>query len=327
MSGELAAAVAKAMRELRGVAHDARNKDQGYSYTSTEAVTAAARQVLAANGLAFFRCGAEVICDREPVEAKTRGGSTYTAEGGWLVSSWLLMHASGEERAIGPHKFPWATGPGRPRDKALGAAYTSSLGEMLRSLLLIDRPDEPECAEGRNDLDDEQPTQRVRVEAPKQAVSNTAAARTTPPPAECEKSSQSEPPAWARTDAKLAVLLEGGPLEPGAINAALNAIASLNRQTVPSENGASSHVVTRKDDGEWVCGCQVYPRHRKCRHTAIAELAHRATVLGDKYAMAGHLDALNAYDLPALAAELKTTDKLRPQSAGPWAYPKEEVTK
>lgn len=322
MSGELAAAVAKAMRELRGVAHDARNKDQGYNYTSTEAVTAAARQVLAANGLAFFRCGAEVICDREPVEAKTRSGSTYTAEGGWLVSSWLLMHSSGEERAVGPHKFPWATGPGRPRDKALGAAYTSSLGEMLRSLLLIDRPDEPECAEGRNDLDDEQPAQRARSEAPKQAAPKPAA-----------QTVQPEPPAWARADAKLAVLLEGGPLEPAAVNAALNAIASLNRQTVPSENGASAHTVTRQADGGWVCGCQGYVTHKKCRHCAVAELVHRATVLGDKYHLSGHIDVLapvgglGSYDLKALAAELETTDKLRPSSAGPWAWPRKDVVK
>lgn len=200
----------------------------------------------------------------------------------------------------------------------LGAALTYARRYAMQALLGLagDDDDDGETAEGRG-----------KLEAPKLAVSKPAAGRATPPPTECEKSSQSEPPAWARADAKLAVALEGGALEPAVIGAALNAIAALNRQTVPSENGASAHTVTRQADGVWVCGCQGYTTHKKCRHCAIAELTHRATVLGDKYAMAGHLDALAEYDLKALAAELETTDKLRPASAGPWAWPRKDVVK
>ena len=209
----------------------------------------------------------------------------------------------------------------------LGAALTYARRYAMQALLGLagDDDDDGEIAEGRG-----------KPEAPRQAVPNPAASRATPPPAECEKSSQSEPPAWARSDAKLAVTLEGGELTPGAINAALNAIASLNRQTVPSENGASAHTVTRQADGGWVCGCQGYTTHKKCRHCAIAELTHRATVLGDKYVMSSHIDALSGhgpladYDNKALGAELETTDRLRTQfapNAGPWAWPRKDVVK
>ena len=311
---ELHAALAQAMGELRGVHHDARNKEQGYDYTSTEAVVREVRRALAKCGLSFVRVSSEYVVDREPSEAKTRAGSTYTAEGGWLVSRWLLCHSSGEALPVGPHYFPWATGPGRPRDKALGAAYTSSLGEALRSVLLIDRPDEPECAEGRDDSDDPRPASQSAKQPAVREPDHSPRAQSP------QKSAQkSELPEWVRKDAKLAAMLAGKPIDSASLEDI--AFTFLRETDVPSENGAGVHHVKRDGAGAWLCGCKGFAAHKACRHCDIAELAHRADVLGDKWMMSqAALPTLKSEELKALLAETAELRAKLVSGAGPWVW-------
>ena len=313
---ELHAALAQAMGELRGVHHDARNKEQGYDYTSTEAVVREVRRALAKCGLSFVRVSSEYVVDREPAEAKTRSGSTYTAEGGWLVSRWLLCHSSGQALPVGPHYFPWATGPGRPRDKALGAAYTSSLGEALRSVLLIDRPDEPECAEGRDDSDDSRPVSRQETKAP--AVREPDRSPGAQPPQKTPQKSEALPE-WVRKDAKLAAMLAGRPIDSASLEEV--AFTFLRQTDVPSESGPGSHRVERDAAGAWSCGCKGYATHKGCRHCDIAELAHRADVLGDRWMMSqAALPGLKSEELKALLAETAELRVKLVSGAGPWAW-------
>ena len=297
----LMSALAKAMAEMKGVAHDAQNNEQRYAYTSTEGMVRESRRIMARHGLAFVRVESTATVDREPVEAKTRSGNTYISEGGWLVSRWVLSHSSGESLPVGPHYFPWATGPGRPRDKAIGAAYTSSLGECLRSVLLVDRPDEPECAEGRDDSDEPEQPQR-QPSKPRPSVADNAPA-----------------PAWVVADAKLACHLAGRPLDGESVAAA---IASFSlAESVPSESGGAAHKVERGESGLWTCGCKGFGAHGACRHVAIAELRHRAKVLGSSWLMSSAIERLNEYDNAALKAELDETAAIRAKVAptnGSW---------
>ena len=296
----LMSALAKAMADMKGVAHDAQNNEQRYAYTSTEGMVRESRRIMARHGLVFVRVESTATVDREPVEAKTRSGNTYVSEGGWLVSRWSLSHSSGESLPVGPHYFPWATGPGRPRDKAIGAAYTSSLGECLRSILLIDRPDEPECAEGRDDSDEPEPPRQPSK--PRPSVADDA-----------------PPPAWVVADARLASSLAGRDFDSAAVAAAIASFA--RSESVPSESGGPNYEVKRRDDGAWSCGCKGFSVHGSCRHVAIAELRHRAKVLGSKWLMASAVERLNEYDKEALRAELNETAAIRANlapAAGPW---------
>ena len=119
-------ALLEARKALGAVAKKSYNDFHKFSYVSADTMVAACREVLHEHGLLVTR---ETQIDLE------RGD---------LSSAFLLSHPeSGESIATA---FPWAFGAekGKPIDKALAGALTSSLNYYLRDILLIPRQEENE---------------------------------------------------------------------------------------------------------------------------------------------------------------------------------------
>ena len=125
----LSAALLAAQRALPSVTKDAKNSFHHYSYVSAEGMIGACREVLHGAGLAVRRAG-----------WKFDG----TPEGGIVTSTFILTHAASGETANDEVTWPAIPEKGRPIDKALAGALTSSLGYYLRDLLLVPREDEAE---------------------------------------------------------------------------------------------------------------------------------------------------------------------------------------
>lgn len=122
------AALVAAQRDLRQVGKGSENKFHGYRYASAEDMMAACRAALHAQGLSARRT-------RWSIE----GDETHR----WLVSSYEVAHEDGDVESYPmATKWPFAEEKGRPLDKALAGALTSSLGYWLRDLLLVPRDDE-----------------------------------------------------------------------------------------------------------------------------------------------------------------------------------------
>jgi hypothetical protein len=121
-------ALIAAQRDLKAVHKGSENAFHRYRYASAEDMMSACRQALHANGLSARR-----------TRWSTESSETHT----WLVCSYELAHESGEiEHYPMATKWPFAEEKGRPLDKALAGALTSSLGYWLRDLLLVPRDDE-----------------------------------------------------------------------------------------------------------------------------------------------------------------------------------------
>lgn len=125
----LATALLAAQRALPSVTKDAKNSFHHYSYVSAEGMISACREVLHGAGLAVRRAGWKF--DGSP-------------EGGIVTSTFILTHAASGEATSDEVTWPAIPEKGRPLDKALAGALTSSLGYYLRDLLLVPREDEAE---------------------------------------------------------------------------------------------------------------------------------------------------------------------------------------
>lgn len=122
------AALVAAQRDLRQVSKGSENKFHNYRYASADDMMAACRAALHAHGLSARRT-------RWCIEAD----ETHK----WLVCSYVIEHEDGDSEAHPmATKWPFAEEKGRPLDKALAGALTSSLGYWLRDLLLVPRDDE-----------------------------------------------------------------------------------------------------------------------------------------------------------------------------------------
>lgn len=145
-TAKLAAALSKAQARCKAVAHDAKNDFHKYRYTSAEAVIAEGKEALAAEGLALLPTGQSVRVEGDAAAQRFE-----------LVRRFALLHASGEERPI---EWAWPVVPdrGRPLDKAVAGAATTSLAYLLRDLLLMPRVDEADDLAGREER--EQPAPR-----------------------------------------------------------------------------------------------------------------------------------------------------------------------
>lgn len=130
----LAGALLVAQASISGVGKDSRNSFHKYSYTSAEGMIAACRQALHGAGLAFSRIGWELSQDGQTVD-----------------SEFLLQHPA--SASVMSFRVPWlvVVEKGRPVDKALAGALTTSMGYFLRDLLLLPREDEDGSMDRRND--------------------------------------------------------------------------------------------------------------------------------------------------------------------------------
>jgi len=125
----LASALLAAQKALPSVGKDAKNSFHHYSYVSAEAMIGACRDALHGANLTVRRAGWKF--DGSP-------------EGGIVNSTFVLTHGPTGESVS--DEIAWICVPekGRPIDKAMAGALTSSLGYYLRDLLLVPREDESE---------------------------------------------------------------------------------------------------------------------------------------------------------------------------------------
>ena len=148
----LASALLAAQKALPSVGKDAKNSFHHYAYVSAEAMIGACRDALHGAGLTVRRAG-----------WKFDG----TPDGGIVNSTFVMTHGPTGESVS--DEIAWICVPekGRPIDKAMAGALTSSLGYYLRDLLLVPREDESEM-DRRDDR-----TYEPRKAAPAPARSNS----------------------------------------------------------------------------------------------------------------------------------------------------------
>ena len=122
---ELMAALAKAQMAVVGVEKNARNDFAGYDYVSADGMVRQLRTALLQSGLAFFRSG-------------------WNLDGDKVVSEFILSHPDSGSYKVIRAEMPVFEAKGRPMDKAVLGALTTSLSYVLRDLLLVPRVDELE---------------------------------------------------------------------------------------------------------------------------------------------------------------------------------------
>jgi hypothetical protein len=130
----LSAALVQAQQNVKPVVKDAYNKHHKYAYASAETMLEAARMALNSAGLALSRSAYHVLTGDMPM----------------LLSSFRLDHVSGEGRDFVNLPWPILEGNGRPFDKALAGALTTSQAYFVRDLLQMPKEDENEI-DRRND--------------------------------------------------------------------------------------------------------------------------------------------------------------------------------
>jgi len=163
-------ALLKAQQAIVSVSKDATNSFHKYAYVSSESMMAECRAVLHQAGLVLTSEGAGTLSvlehsvvwqpfkDSEPVMADTK---TVIVK-----RSFRLTHpASGESKTY-TLEFPAVPEKGRPIDKAVAGALTSSLSYFLRDLLQVPRGDENEMDRRQDEVVPPPPAQRKVADAP-----------------------------------------------------------------------------------------------------------------------------------------------------------------
>lgn len=189
-TGALAKALAKAQEKAKAVPHDATNAFHKYAYTSAEAVITEAKQALAG-------CGLAVVPQAQTLEAS---GDRLD-----LHRTFVLVHESGESLAVST-VWPVIPDRGRPVDKAVAGAATTSLSYLLRDLLLMPRVDPEDDLAGR---EDREPPAPQRQPAPKPTPRPVPVPQAAP-----AKAADPLPVRLANKDAALAA---EGVISPGAL--------------------------------------------------------------------------------------------------------------
>ena len=120
----LIAALHAAQWVAKRIDKDSKNTFSNYDYTSAESMMQMWTEISGEHGLALF-----------PLELNIR----YTpGDPPTLVTTWVLSHLSGEDRTL-TMEWPVVIGKGKPLDKAIASARTSSLGYLIRDLLIAPR--------------------------------------------------------------------------------------------------------------------------------------------------------------------------------------------
>ncbi len=130
----LDAALLRAQSTLKAVGKDATNSFHRYNYTSSEGMLSACREALHGAGL---------------VVRRTHWTIEQGGEFGNLVSWIVCAHPASGTELKDSVTWPIVPEKGRPLDKALAGALTSSLNYYLRDLLQV--PREEETMDSRDD--------------------------------------------------------------------------------------------------------------------------------------------------------------------------------
>lgn len=150
-------AILVAQQQLKAVGKDAVNKFHNYNYTSSEGMLSACREALHSAGLLVRRTHWRI----DPT----------IGEFGTLISDIVVAHPASGAKIVDNVMWPIVPEKGRPFDKALAGALTTSLNYFLRDLLQV--PREEEDMDTRNDTE-YQPRQRS-APAPRQSAPAPAA--------------------------------------------------------------------------------------------------------------------------------------------------------
>ncbi len=136
----LSAALALARDRCKMAAKSSHNSFHKYDYASADEVIATAKAALADSGLA-------VIPQAHKMSVQMAGNKSFYS----VDRTILLTHSSGE---YVPITLDWPVIPdnGRPLDKALATALTTSMSYLLRDLLQMPRGDEADM-NARNDAE------------------------------------------------------------------------------------------------------------------------------------------------------------------------------
>lgn len=182
MTARIAAGLVKAQAHAKATERRGVSGDGTYKYATADDLVADGKEALAAGGLSllvyglFFEDGGKVIC-----------------------RSATLVHESGDCLAVGPLRWPVVSDRGRPMDKAVATAMTSSLGYMFRDLLCIPRT----TADGA-DMDARQDHAPAEQKAPEKTTADSTAAGVSPrakqSPAGARMSRQNEEKSRERVD-------------------------------------------------------------------------------------------------------------------------------
>ena len=121
------AALKQAQESIEAVGKGSQNQFHGYNYTSAEDMLKACRKALHDSGLVAYRLSWKII----------------TTEAGVMVlSHFCIALASDEDESVSAHvEYPAIPGNGRPLDKAISAALTTSFSYWLRDMLMLPRVD------------------------------------------------------------------------------------------------------------------------------------------------------------------------------------------
>jgi len=153
---------------ISGVSKDSRNTFHRYAYTSAEGMISACRDALQKGGVVARRTGWEIVADGLYVQSRLTVCHGWTGESAESVVVW-----------------PIVVEKGRPVDKAVASALTTSLSYWLRDLLCLPREDESGHMDGRNDDRNETrhgvrdrvaPATSEPTDGPKRAPRSTGAA-------------------------------------------------------------------------------------------------------------------------------------------------------
>lgn len=135
-------ALLEAQQAIASVVKDAKanyGERARYAYVSADQMVTECRKALHAAGLILLR-------ESYSVQSSPETGTV-------LFSNYLLVHAA-SGLSVSSSQSPWfiIEAQGRPLDKALAGALTTSLSYFLRDLLLVPREDEAEM-DRRNDTE------------------------------------------------------------------------------------------------------------------------------------------------------------------------------
>jgi hypothetical protein len=164
-------ALNEACSNVKRLGKDGHNEGQHYDYTSAEAIIEYSGKLLADAGVVAVRTTYEIgemIKDRAPDkvwnEKVTPGQETYMRI---VTSTFRVTHAETGETEFCVHPFPAVLSAGKPWDKAIAGALTTSLSYFLRDLLRIPRAD-GDTMDQRDDRTEEDHQQRRDNHAAKQ---------------------------------------------------------------------------------------------------------------------------------------------------------------
>ncbi len=121
------AALKEAQQSIEAVGKGSQNQFHGYNYTSAEDMLKACRKALHDAGLVAYRLSWKI----------------NSTEAGVMVSSHfcIALADNDEESVCANVEYPAIPGNGRPLDKAISAALTTSFSYWLRDMLMLPRVD------------------------------------------------------------------------------------------------------------------------------------------------------------------------------------------